>query len=153
MDGEGKATQHTAKMRIVLQCYEQQLLSARRLAKFKARARAREGLDMREPDPVHKRNEFVGAVAREMLNSLIFTGISAEMMEDIRKELCKRLKMEFEFVFPPNSNLCIYVHDGGKRRPLTVAEQEAVGRALSVITSAKVDKSMQNNSPRAGLYC
>lgn len=153
MDSEQKDANPKLRMQQVLQKYEQQLLNARRLARFRARVQSRAGEDTQEPDPSIKRRKYVESVASEMFTSLLFTGIPDELMEDIRKELCTRFGKEFEFVFPPNSNLCIYIRDGQERRQLTADEVQVVSAALAAITSQKVDKSMLRNSPRAGIYC
>ena len=64
----------TAQMRIMLQGYEQQLLAARRLARFRVRRRLAEGLEPQDPDPSVKRRAYVEKVAQELFDSLIFTG-------------------------------------------------------------------------------
>lgn len=152
MDGEQNAARQSMRMRQVLQKYDQQLLAARRLARFRARTQMRNGLDIEEPDPSIKRREFVESVASEMFTSLLFTGIPDEIMEEIRQELCKVFKKDFEFVFPPNSNLCIYMKEGKKRRQLTAEEAQIVSKALAAITSQKVDKSMLKSAPRTGIH-
>lgn len=140
-----------AKRRAMLHSYEQQLLAARRLARFRVRMMSRAGLDSREPDPAEKRHNFVQSVANELFQSLVFTGISTPIMEEIRQELGQKFQQEFEFVYPPDSNLCIYIRDGEKLRPLSELEQHAVTQALMHITNEKVDKGMLRKSARSGL--
>lgn len=152
MDGEQNEARQSMRMRQVLQKYDQQLLTARRLARFRARVQQKNGLEIEEPDPAIKRKDFVESVASEMFTALLFTGIPDALMEEIRQELCKVFKKEFEFVFPPNSNLCIYINDGKKRRQLTAEESQIVSKALAAITSQKVDKSMLKSAPRAGIH-
>ncbi len=53
------ADMHTLQMRIMLQCYEQQLLAARRLARFRVKRRLAEGLKPQDPDPSVNRRAFV----------------------------------------------------------------------------------------------
>ena len=153
MDGENGQFQGKKPMRLVVQSYEQQLLAARRLARFRARARMREGLDARDPDPSEKREQHVRAVAAEMMNLLVFTGVTPEVLEETRQELGRLLNREFEFVFPPDANLCIYVRENGARRQLTEVEQRQVTMHLLHITQTKVDKSMLTTTPREGIYC
>lgn len=153
MAGDPKENNHSLRMQQVLQKYEQQLLTARRLARFRARTQARAGEDPQEPDPSIKRRQYVESVASEMFTSLLFTGIADNLMEEIRQELCEKFKKDFEFVFPPNSNLCIYIREGDSRRQLTTEEVQVVSAALAAITSKKVDNSMIKNSQRAGIYC
>lgn len=152
MDGEQNEARQSLRMRQVLQKYDQQLLTARRLARFRARNQQRNGLDVQEPDPAIKRKDFVESVASEMFTALLFTGIPDELMEEIRQELCKVFKKDFEFVFPPNSNLCIYMKDGKKRRQLTTEEAQVVSRALAAIMSQKIDKSMLKSAQRTGIH-
>ena len=59
----------TAQMRIMLQGYEQQLLAARRLARFRVRRRLAEGLEPQDPDPSVKRRAYVEKVAQELFDS------------------------------------------------------------------------------------
>lgn len=152
MNGEQREIKQTLSMRQVLQRYDQQLLTARRLARHRARIQERNGEETKEPDPSAKRRQYVESVASEMFTALLFTGIPDAVMEEIRQELNKLFKKEFEFVFPPNSNLCIYIKDGKKKRQLTAEEAQIVSKALAAITSQKVDKSMLKSSPRAGIY-
>lgn len=140
-------------MRQVLQKYEQQLLTARRLAKFRAKIQAREGEEIREPDPSVKRRMYVEKMASEMLSAIVFTGVPSAIMEEIRQELGQLFNKDFEFVFPPDSNLCIYVRDGETRRKLSSEEEPVVTAALSALTNRKVEQGMLNKSPRAGIYC
>lgn len=153
MDGESNSYSWKTPLRAALQGYEQQLLAARRLARFRARARAREGLDMQDPDPSENRGKSVRAVASELMNLLLFTGVSPELLEATRQDLNKALNQEFEFVFPPDANLCIYVRENGARRPLSEAEQRLVAMQLQHITRERVDKSMLTTSSRKGTYC
>ena len=77
----------TAQMRIMLQGYEQQLLAARRLARFRVRRRLAEGLEPQDPDPSVKRRAYVEKVAQELFDSLIFTGSDNPVVEEIRREM------------------------------------------------------------------
>ncbi len=152
MDGEHDEARQTMRMRMVLQKYDQQLLTARRLARFRAKVQQRNGEEIVEPDPSEKRRKYVESMASEMFTSLLFTGLPDELMEEIRLELCKKFKKEFEFVFPPNSNLCIYIKDGKKRRQLNDEESQVVSRELALITSQKVEKGMMKGLRRTGIY-
>lgn len=153
MDEENKSNSWQTPLRTALQGYEQQLLAARRLARFRARARLRDGQEARDPDPSEKRVQTVRTVAAELMNLLVFTGVSPEWLEETRQELNKALNHEFEFVFPPDANLCVYVRENGARRPLSDAEQRLVTMHLQHITRARVEKSMLTTSPREGIYC
>lgn len=153
MDADDKKLKSTAPLKVVLQSYEQQLLAARRLARFRARARVREGLDAQEPDPVPNRDKSVRAVAAELMNLIVFTGLSPDLLEELRLELNQLLQREFEFIFPPDSNLRIYVRENGERRPLSEVEQRQVALHLQRLTAVKVDKSMMTPAKREGIYC
>lgn len=97
----------TARLRIMLQGYEQQLLAARRLARFRVRRRLAAGEDPREPDPLPKRHATVEQVARELYDMLLYTGSDNPVVEDIRQELSQELGREVHFTYPPDGSLCI----------------------------------------------
>lgn len=148
---EREPTLLAGRRRAMMQSYEQQLMAARRLAHFRVRMRSRAGLDPTEPDPGAKRHTYVHQVANELYNSLVFTGLAPQDMEEIRSRLCQEFKVEFEFVYPPDANLCIFIRDGDRMRPLSTLEEQAVTAALARITKEKVDKDMHHASRRTGL--
>ncbi len=87
----------TTQMRIMLQSYEQQLLAARRLARFRVRRRLAEGQEPHDPDPSIKRRGYVEKVAQELYDSLIFTGSDNPVVEEIRQELGRAVGQDVQF--------------------------------------------------------
>lgn len=148
---------NAAQKRIMVKSYEQQLNVARHLASFKARARIREamlngddetrrrleeGLDSVDPDPSVKRGNFVKQAAEALFVSLVFSGDSNPITEDIRADLSRALDKDVEFTYPPGGRLRLVVREGDVRRPLTEEEQRLVTPVLRSVTSHKVDAIM-----------
>lgn len=131
-----------ARMRIMLQGYEQQLLAARRLARLKVRRKLAAGENPAEPDPAAKRHVFVEKVARELYEMLLFTGSDNPVVEDIRQELGQELGVDVCFVYPPEGRLCVMGQGPEGLIPLTEEQQRAMRNALWRITRKKVDASM-----------
>lgn len=131
-----------ALKRMMLQGYEQQLLAARRLARFRVRKRLAEGQDPRDPDPSATRHLYVEKVAQELYDSLIFTGSENPVVEEIRKELGRTIGQDVQFTYPPGGRLNI-VGDGPDGPHTLTAEEQRHGRsALWRITREKVDQHM-----------
>ena len=68
------------QLRSMIRGYEQQLLSARRLARLRVKMRLAEGESPHDPDPEIKRRAYVEKVARELYESLIYTGSDNPMV-------------------------------------------------------------------------
>ena len=132
----------TAQMRIMLQSYEQQLLAARRLARFRVRRRLAEGKPPEDPDPSINRSSYVQQVARELYDSLVFTGSDNPVVEEIRVELGKTLGRDIRFTYPPGERLRIVSDGPDGQKPLTKGELHKLHYALWRITRQKVDESM-----------
>lgn len=133
---------HALQMRIMLQSYEQQLLAARRLARFRVKRRLAEGERPQDPDPSINRRAFVEKVARELYETLIFTGSSNPVVEEIRAELSNALNLEVGFTYPPGARLRIVAIEPEGQRPLTRDEEKQARHALWRITRQKVDQNM-----------
>lgn len=136
----------TVQMRIMLQRYEQQLLSARRLARFRVRTRLDEGLDPHDPDPGAKRNAYVERAAQELYDTLIFTGSVNPVVEEIRQELGELVGREVRFTYPPGGRLRIV--GVGPDGPFALPDEEErhIRYALWRITRNKVNSGMQDQS-------
>lgn len=144
---------HTARLRNVLREYEQQLLMARRIARFRAKKRLAEGLPPQDRDPSVQRRQYVESVARELYDHMIFTGSENPMVREIRRQLGLELKKEVRFSYPPGGQLCILAEHEGEWLPLEPLEQKLAREALRRITSQKVDESMLKKPPRVGVCC
>lgn len=132
----------SSQKRIMLRCYEQQLLAARRLARFRVQRRLAEGSDPREPDSALKRRAYVEKVAQELFDTLIFTGSDNPVVEEIRRELGRTVGQDVQFAYPPGGKLCIVGKGPEGPRPLSEEEQRRTRHALWRITRQKVDQSM-----------
>ena len=136
------AVTSTAQMRVMLQRYEQQLLSARRLARLRVRRRLVEGLDPEDPDPSIKRRLFVEKTARELYETLVFTGSENPVIEDIRTEFGKLLGKSVRFVYPPGERLSVVIEGPDGLEPLSGAEQRRTRHLLWQATRQLVEQSM-----------
>ena len=130
------------RLRIMMQSYEQQLLAARRLARFRVKRRLAMGENPDDPDPAIKRHAYVEKVAQELYDSLIFTGSENPVVEEIRQELGKAVGREVLFTYPPGSRLKIVANGPDGPTPFSDADERKVRYALWRITRQKVDKSM-----------
>ena len=95
----GKRMSGETSLRVSLQRYELQMVTARRLARYRAVLRARN--NEAPPDPVARRKMMVERVARELYEMILFTGIENPVVEQIRKELSAKLGGEIRFTYPP----------------------------------------------------
>lgn len=126
--------------RIVLQSYQQQLMSARLLARHCVKTRLREGLEENDPDPAPKRQAFVNKIAGELFDSLMFYPNANPVVDEIRMELSQALGKNLEFTYPPGDRLRLVLRESGEVRPLTDDEQRAALKVLKEITGQKVDE-------------
>lgn len=149
-DANGPASKKEYKLeqynhRIMLQTYEQNLINARRLARYKVRKRLEAGLSPDDPDPSQKRRVFATKIAQELYDSLLFYPESNPVVEEIRQELSEALGKRVEFTYPPGGTLRIAVREKTGLRHLDDEEQRSARETLRRITDAKVDESMIEN--------
>lgn len=132
----------------ILEVYEKQVLTARQLARFRAKSRKAAGLDPSEPERGQNRNRTISSVVEELSLTLMFTGNKFPVIEDIRKEVSRQLDKEVEFVYPPGKPLKYYIRDEKGLRRLTPEEQRFLDEALLRITRQKVDEKMADHPRR-----
>ena len=137
----------STQLRMMLQGYEQQLLAARRLARFRVRRRIAEGEDPTEPDPSIKRHAMVEQVARELYETLIYTGSDNPVVEEIRQELSREVGQEVQFTYLPGGKLRVVGMGAEGLEPLPEEALRAVRNALWRITRQKVEESMLDEPP------
>ena len=130
------------RLRLMMQSYEQQLLAARRLARFRVKRRLAMGEAPEDPDPTIKRREYVEKLAQELYDTLIFTGSENPVVEEIRQELGKAVGREVVFTYPPGCKLKIMAQGPNGPTPFSDADERKVRYALWRITRQKVDRSM-----------
>ncbi|MCR4666595.1 MAG: hypothetical protein K5657_04790 [Desulfovibrio sp.] len=132
----------TARVRMMLMRYEQQLLAARRLARFRERLRRANGQSPEDPDPSIKRRIYVEKVTREIYECLIYTGGDNPIIEEIRKELSRVVGIPLRFTYPPGKRLRIVKAGPSGNIALTEEEQRVVRSSLLRVTREKIDASM-----------
>ena len=130
------------KRRIMLHSYEQQLLTARRLAKHKVRMRLAQGLEPDDPDPAPKRMAFSAQISQELYDSLLFYPNANPVVEEIREELSNELGQTIEFTYPPGGTLRLAVREAGGLRHLNKDEQARARLILRRLTQNKVNQGL-----------
>lgn len=135
------------QQRSMIQGYEQQLLTARRLARLKVKVRLADGAPPQDPDPDIQRRKYVEKVAKELYESLIYTGSDNPMVEEIRKELGKSVGLDLLFTYPPGEQLRFVGRGPQGTMALPEAVQQQTRFALWRITRQKVQKSMLGKPP------
>lgn len=135
------------QLRMMLQGYEQQLLAARRLARLRVRRRLAEGEAPHDPDPSINRHAMVEKVARELYETLLFTGSDNPVVEDIRRELGREVGEEVHFTYPPGGKLRIVGQGPEGLEPLSEEKLRKTRNALWRVTRKKVDESMLDEPP------
>lgn len=137
----------SAQLRMMLQGYEQQLLAARRLTRLRMRRRLAEGDDPSDPDPSASRHMMVEKVARELYETLLYTGSDNPVVEEIRQELGREVGQEVQFTYPPGGRLRIVGQGPDGLEPLSDEKLRATRNALWRVTRKKVDESMLDEPP------
>ncbi len=117
--------------RIMLQQYELQLLTARRLARHRRNQRLDEGEDIKPTlDPSVSRKLVVQRVARELYDTLLSTGSENPMVETIVKKLSAALGTKVLFQYPTPSPLqdehlrLLRAPEEGESLPMPLSEEE-----------------------------
>lgn len=131
-----------------LRGYEEQLLAARRLARFRAQRRAAE--NQADPTEAERRlQEYITQVAHEMYSRLMYTGSENPEAETIRRTMGETLGQEVEFVYPPGRELHLVLHDGEKTymEPSTAYTRQALWRATLQVVENGVRRSGEAGPP------
>ncbi|MCR5813847.1 MAG: hypothetical protein K6G15_05100 [Desulfovibrio sp.] len=132
----------TLRVRMMLQSYEQQLLAARRLVRYRAKCRLQAGENPEDPDPSIKRRAMVEKVAKEIYDCLIYTGGKNPIIEEIRSELSAIVGIPLMFTYPPGKRLHIVRAGPQGQEALTEEEQRKVRMSLWRVTREKINASM-----------
>ncbi len=136
--------------RLMLQHYQLQLLTARRLARHRTKQLLAAGDDASPPpDPKIQRTRVVHKVARELYESLLSTGSENPMVEDIVQQLGKALGSKILLQYPTPSPLhdehlrLLREPDNGEQSPIPLGELESreALHMLWEIVLKTVDKS------------
>lgn len=148
MDTVTKIPKYPPTLQQALRDYDQQLLAARRLARFRVQKRLAAGLPPQDMDPSIKRNETVRNVARELYQSLIFTGSPNPVVENILADLSLAMGRELEFTYPPGEDLCIVAKTATGLEPLSAEDQKKARALLERIVKTQVDISTERKPLR-----
>ena len=126
--------------RHMLSSYGKQLVTARRLARFRQATRGAE-----EPviAPEVRRRLLVERIAREIMENLLISSSDNPVVDEIRKRLQKEYGEQLTFTYPP-SRLEIQVFREGPEGQEEIAPAEKVGilDRLWEITLETVDETM-----------
>ncbi len=127
--------------RIMLQQYELQLLTARRLARHRYKQRMDAGEDAPEQmDPKEARKLVVQRVARELYESMLSTGTDNPMVDTIVKKLSFALGTQVLLQYPTPSPLqeehlrLLRAPEEGQTAPVPLTEEENI-KALHLLWS------------------
>ncbi len=139
---------NTIQFRMMHKHYELQLLTARRLARYRHKQMQETGED--RPDPEEQRKLAVMKVAKELYERLIFTGTDNPMVDDITEQLGTALGSEVLLTYPApaplrDEHLRLLRMPDNKQEPPTPLSDEDQTKALHLlweITLKAVDKSM-----------
>ncbi len=116
--------------RIMLQQYELQLLTARRIARHRRKLRLEEGENGLQLDPLVSRKLVIQRVARELYEMLLSTGSENPMVDIIVKKLSAALGIKVLFQYPTPSPLqdehlrLLRVPEQGESAPMPLTEEE-----------------------------
>jgi translation initiation factor 2 alpha subunit (eIF-2alpha) len=122
--------------------YDQQLVSARRLARY-LRAIRMTDPEQREIMRQYKRRQLIERVSREIIDNLLVTGAQTPIIEDIRQDLEKEYGHSFVFDYPfMEQELQIYRQVNGDHEKLSPEETNKFLGKLWEITLSKVDETM-----------
>lgn len=145
MDDQNPTAKVMAPIHTIMRQYERQLLAARQLARFRARSRLAQGLDMEEPAPGQNRSEHLNNVVEELSLSLLISGNNFPVIESIRGELSRTLGKDIIFSYPPGKKLRLLVRENGKLRAMSQEEENTANAILRKVTRQQVDDSMAYN--------
>lgn len=129
-------------IRNMLHQYDRQLVTARRLARYRQALRQASG-----DEPVVsmevKRRIMVERVARELFENLLFTGSDTPMVQMVQKALEEAFGEPILFQYPPGS-LDLVILREGPNGPTEVSpmEKEVILDRAWQITLDKVDDTM-----------
>ncbi|MDR3177017.1 MAG: hypothetical protein LBU06_10875 [Desulfovibrio sp.] len=122
--------------------YSRQLVAARRLARYDRLVGREETVD----NAVRKarRRTLIERVAREIMESLIFSGVENSVVREVRGRLSAELGEELVFRYPPDDpDFKIFrPGTGGGETELAPGEKQAVMGRLWDVTLKTVDATM-----------
>ena len=116
-------TTNSFYLRNMLLHYDKQLVTARRLARYRQAMRLASGEEESAIPPEVKRRFMVERVAREIMENLLLAGSDNPVVREIRQKLEQELGETLTFTYPP-TQLDIQVFRAGPEGPVEVAPAE-----------------------------
>ncbi len=110
-------------IRNMLHQYDRQLVTARRLARYRQTLRAAIGEESTVSMEA-KRKIMVERVARELFENLLFTGSDAPMVEEVRNALAENFGNRIVFRYPPGSLDLVLCREDENGALVEIPEQE-----------------------------
>jgi hypothetical protein len=125
----------------MLSSYSKQLVTARRLARYRQVLR---GEEQPVVPPEVKRRLLVERIAKEVMENLLIAGSENPTVEEIKKRLHKEFGEQFIFTYPPSQlEIQIFREDPqGRQEEIAPAEKMKILDKLWEITLATVDETM-----------
>ena len=131
-------------VRNVLQTYDRQMGSARRLLRL-SKALSDAGItDSVSISPEARRRQLVERVAREIVDNLLVSGSTNPVVQDIRSTLEAQVGYPLFFSCSPAEGEVVILRQGaaGKAEQVTPEERELILERLWAIALDKVDETM-----------
>ncbi|QJT10619.1 DVU0524 family FlgM-associated protein [Oceanidesulfovibrio marinus] len=134
-------TMQSFYMRNMLRGYDKQLVTARRLARYR---RALGAGSVEEPIPPEvKRRHLVERIAREIVENLIMSGTDNPVVNEIKERLNNEFGNQLTFAFPPSEqDLQIFKETKGGPMEVSPEEKIRILNRLWQVTLDKVDDTM-----------
>lgn len=130
-------------LRHMLQQYETQLMAARRLARYRRARRLADGGEEPPMDPQVRRRAMVERVARELYDTILFTGTDNPVLGKICDRMGVVLGGEVRFRYPPGEEQVQILRESPSGvRPLQGEEHSRALQDLWRVTLLAVDESM-----------
>lgn len=121
---------------------DRQLVTARRMARYRHALRTTKGEEPTLPEAM-KRQIMVNRVARELFENLLFTGSDSLMVQEVQKELVQEFGDSLVFQYPPGSLEMVILRKTpeGMEEVSPRFRVDVLERAWA-LTLAKVDETM-----------
>ena len=130
----------TLYTRHVLSSYGRQLVTARRLARYRQTLRAREGPAIA---PEVKRRLLVERIAKEVMENLLIAGSDNPVVDEIKERLQREFGERLTFTYPPAQlEIQVFKEGPGGQEEIAPAEKLCILDRLWEITLETVDETM-----------
>ena len=129
-------------VRNMLHQYDRQLVTARRLARYRQVLQKTYGEEPEIPADVRRRI-MVERVARELFENLLFTGSDSPLVREVQRALDAALGERLVFQYPPGElELALFRETPGGLVEVRSPEKDRILEKAWKITLAKVDETM-----------